>query len=86
MRSEHRITEKSKDFLIAQNHKLEFMKKSIENMNPENVLRRGYSISLLNGKSITDTSQVKGDDKIETILFKGEIISTVESTIKNKEI
>lgn len=62
------------------------MKKSIENMNPEDVLRRGYSISLINGKSITDTSQFRGDDKIETILFKGKIISTMESAIKNKEI
>ena len=49
-------------------------------LSPLSVLNRGYSISrfVLNKKIITDSAQVKPEDKLETILFKGRLISTVE--------
>ena len=52
----------------------------IEVLSPLSVLNRGYSISrfVLNNKIITDSAQVKLEDKLETILFKGRLISTVE--------
>ena len=49
-------------------------------MNPENVLKRGYSITIFNGKSIGIVSDVKKGDTIETIVFDGKILSTVESS------
>ncbi len=46
-------------------------------LNPENILKRGYSITLLNGRVLTNASQVDKCMKIRTILHKGEIDSTV---------
>lgn len=46
-------------------------------LNPEYILKRGYSITLLNGKILTNASLVDKGMKIKTILHKGEIDSTV---------
>ena len=78
-----RLSEKFYDLIKSENQKLNYIEKNVENLNPENVLKRGYSISLVNGKSVTDAEKIKKGDKIETILFNGNIISTVE-TIKSK--
>jgi exodeoxyribonuclease VII large subunit len=61
------------------------IEKNVANMSPENVLKRGYSITLLNNKSVTDISQVKEGDQLNTIVHKGNIISIVNSTNKNKK-
>jgi exodeoxyribonuclease VII large subunit len=62
------------------------IEKNINNMSPVNVLKRGYSITLLNGKSVTDMSQVKNGDLINTVVHKGSIVSIVDSTNKNNKI
>lgn len=53
------------------------MEKNISNMDPENVLKRGYSITKLNGKSLKSADGVKAGDTIQTLLYEGNIISTV---------
>jgi exodeoxyribonuclease VII large subunit len=58
--------------------------KNLSNMNPENVVRRGYSITLLNGKSIGKISQLQKGDTIETTVSDGKIVSTVESLNKKE--
>jgi exodeoxyribonuclease VII large subunit len=55
---------------------------NIVNMNPRNVLKRGYSITLANGTSIKNIKQVKENELIETIVFDGKINSVVKSTKK----
>jgi exodeoxyribonuclease VII large subunit len=54
-------------------------------MSPANVLKRGYSITLLNGKSVTNISQINNGDILNTIVHKGNIVSIVNSTHKNKK-
>ncbi|MDR1340247.1 MAG: exodeoxyribonuclease VII large subunit [Prevotellaceae bacterium] len=58
------------------------MEKNIANMNPLNVLKRGYSITLLNGKSVKNIAEVKNGDTLNTIVDGGNIVSTVNSTNK----
>lgn len=58
--------------------------RSIANMHPENVLKRGYSITLINGKAITHVREVKNSDTLETILAEGTLLSEVKS-IKNQD-
>jgi exodeoxyribonuclease VII large subunit len=48
-------------------------------MSPENVLKRGYSITLLNGKSVKNAEAVKTGDILHTTLFQGNIKSVVEN-------
>jgi len=59
------------------------LEKNVSNMSPENVLKRGYSITFLHGKAVKSISQVKSGDIIHTSLFEGSITSTVNQT--NKE-
>jgi len=44
-------------------------------LDPKNVLKRGYSITTLNGKIIRNANEVKKGIKIKTKLFNGEIES-----------
>lgn len=60
------------------------IEKNIFNLSPENVLRRGYSITLKNGKAVNNPSEVKQGDMIETIVSGGSISSNVTSTKKEK--
>jgi exodeoxyribonuclease VII large subunit len=41
------------------------------------ILKRGFSITYLNGKSIKEASQIVEGDKINTVLYN----STIDSTI-----
>lgn len=56
------------------------MEKNIINMSPQNVLKRGYSITQLNGKSVMNISDVKNGDTLNTIIFGGTILSEVKSS------
>ena len=55
------------------------IEKHIAVLDPENVLKRGYSITRLNGKVIKSQTDVQKNDTIETILFDGIIKSNVKS-------
>lgn len=61
------------------------IEKNIANMSPANVLRRGYSITLLNGKAVASISQVKSGDIIHTTVSEGDIVSIVSSTNKTTD-
>lgn len=66
-------------------HDLELtnLEKNVDNLDPINVLKRGFSITLYNGKAVSEISQIKNGDLLQTLIFDGEIISKVEET-KNK--
>jgi exodeoxyribonuclease VII large subunit len=59
------------------------IEKNVDNMSPANVLKRGYSITLLDGKSVINISQVKDGDVLNTLLHEGTIVSVVNSIHKN---
>ncbi len=56
--------------------------KNLTNLRPENVLKRGYSITRLEGKSIRSFDQVKEGDILDTTLHDGRVLSTVKSASK----
>ncbi len=61
---------------------LDHIHKQIRNMSPENVLKRGYSITLLNGKAIKSFEEIQSGDTINTTIFEGNITSIVQSAQK----
>ncbi len=63
--------------------KLLSIEKNIDLLNPENILKRGYSILLKNGKLINKTSEISEYDIITNIVADGEIISKVKKIKKN---
>jgi exodeoxyribonuclease VII large subunit len=61
------------------------METNIANMSPENVLKRGYSITLLDGKAVKSLSQVKSGDSLHTFLSEGNMISIVNQINKKTD-
>lgn len=79
------IKSESKTFLSQHKIHLENLEKNIEIMSPTNVLKRGYSITTIDGKSVTDAAKIKPGQELETHLYKGKLISRVESVTKTKK-
>jgi exodeoxyribonuclease VII large subunit len=67
--------------LSRQKHKLDLLHQRISDIAPERLLSRGYSITLKDGKAITDTSLLSEGDVLITKLAKGEVISAVKRTV-----
>ena len=65
-------------------HKLELlnMEKNVDNMDPKNVLKRGFSITLHNGKVVSELLHLKHGDILQTLIFEGEIKSEVKEIKK----
>jgi exodeoxyribonuclease VII large subunit len=63
---------------------LQGLEKNIRLVDPIQVLRRGYSISMLNGRTISAENPVKLGDKIEIVTFDTIIESSVLTTKKNE--
>ncbi len=62
------------------------IEKTISNMHPQNVLKRGYSITRLNGRSVMSTADVEANDVVETVVSDGVIFSKVTTTEKSSDI
>ena len=63
---------------------LDGMARQVELMSPVNVLKRGYSITLINGKSVKDPAGLAEGDEIVTRLYRGNISSVVTSLHKQE--
>ena len=81
-----KLSDKSSLFLKSEISALNSMERNVNNMNPENVLKRGYSITLLNGKTVTTADEVKEGSIIETVVIDGVITSIVRSSNKTDEL
>lgn len=83
MREEHRldlslrIAGVLQTRLQREKHRLELFEQRVSVASPDILLKRGYSITLSNGKTVTDASLLKEGDEIITRLAKGEIRSKV---------
>jgi exodeoxyribonuclease VII large subunit len=63
--------------LTTEHHKLELAEEKMKSLDPRLLLKRGYSITLKNGKAVRAPQQLQKGDVIETRLEKGNIKSTV---------
>lgn len=65
--------------IIAQKqHRLTLLEQRVTDASPNKLLKRGFSLTLMNGKIVKDPLQVKVGDIITTRLAKGEIKSEVK--------
>jgi exodeoxyribonuclease VII large subunit len=65
--------------LESKHQALKNIEKNIHNMSPESVLKRGYSITLLNGRAVKNVDTLKKGDTIQTRVSGGVIESTVQN-------
>jgi exodeoxyribonuclease VII large subunit len=55
-----------------------YLKDKIKLLDPKNILKRGYSITFKGKKVIKSSEEVKEEDTITTVLYKGRITSKVK--------
>lgn len=63
--------------MLNESHRLQLLEQRINAQDPEKLLRRGYSITLKDGKSVSDAKQLKEGDVIETKFASGTARSVV---------
>ena len=64
--------------LTAERHRLQLTEEKLKALDPQLLLKRGYSITLHNGKAVHNPLVLKAGDEIETRLEKGTIKSIIK--------
>lgn len=64
--------------MMSESHRLQMLEQRIRSQDPELLLKRGYSITLKNGKSIRSASLLTSGDVIVTRFAEGSVKSKVE--------
>ena len=64
--------------LTKEKHRLEMMSEKTTMLDPALLLRRGYSITLKDGKAVKDAKTLHAGDQIETRLHQGTIKSIIQ--------
>ena len=64
--------------LLAEHHRLQLLEEKLKALDPELLLKRGYSITLCKGKTVRDPQSLHAGDEIETRLEKGTIKSIIQ--------
>ncbi len=64
-------------FIDSESVQLEKLESKNNLLNPDNILKRGYSITLFNGRVLRNSKGITKGAKIKTVLHNGELDSTV---------
>lgn len=67
--------------MLNSKYNIELIEQRLKSVDPKRLLQRGYSITLCNGRLITDINQIKEDDVLTTTLFHGKVKSIVKKNI-----
>ena len=69
--------------LTDERHQLDLLSQRLIGLDPNRLLKRGYSITLKNGRTVRDVSQLKEGDELETRFENGTVRSVVNQ-VNNK--
>lgn len=69
--------------LTDERHQLDLLSQRLIGLDPNRLLKRGYSITLKDGRTVRDVSQLKGGDELETRFENGTVRSVVNQ-VNNK--
>ncbi len=84
IRLETALSKNTRRHIAQEKTKLEHTQKKLKILSPQQVLKRGYSITLVNGKSVQSAESLKAGDVFQTRLYKGELTAKVESVKPNE--
>jgi len=83
--SQKKLADRQKNFMDRETQKVGQCEKMIGIMNPVHVLKRGYSITLVNNRVVKSAEVLKKSDLLKTILCDGEVTSIAQSITKISE-
>ena len=75
---EERLPRECRALLKRKTRDITAMEEKLQLLSPENVLKRGYSITLKDGKAVTDAAVLAQGDSLVTRFYRGEVRSKVE--------
>lgn len=78
MRMQMRLTNSVQQRLLREQHRLELLQQRTEALDPVLLLKRGYSMTTVNGRIVKSASQLHPGDVIETRLAEGRVESVVK--------
>ena len=64
--------------VMTEKHHMQLIEEKAKSLDPTLLLKRGYSITLKDGKAVRDVQQLQTGDEIETRLANGTVHSTVK--------
>lgn len=66
-------------------HRLQMLEQRVAASDPKRMLARGYTLTLHDGRAVTDLSSLKKGDMLTTLFAGGEVVSEVNKISKNKK-
>lgn len=77
-RMEQRLKTSTENMLTSQQHKIEMLKIKMDSSDPQRILDLGFSITRLDGKAVTDASNLQSGQLLETTFKSGKIKSRIQ--------
>ncbi len=75
----HRLSMAIRDEMQGQVHRIDLLEQRLRGLDPDVMLKRGYSISLVDGHLVTDISSLAAGQELVTRTYNGEITSTIKT-------
>ena len=63
---------------MTEKHRLQLIEEKAKSLDPTLLLRRGYSMTMKDGRIVRDAATLRAGDEIETRLEKGTIKSIIK--------
>jgi len=79
---EHLVKIQAQELIRAEKKNLTAMAEKLRLVDPMNVLKRGYSLTMIDGKIIKSVEKLKNGDRLVTHLSDGTVESTVDKVYK----
>jgi exodeoxyribonuclease VII large subunit len=76
---EGQIAKQVDGFFLQQKAVLLSIEKNVNILDPIHILRRGFTMTLCNGKAIRSYTDVKPGDSITSVVVDGRVVSEVKS-------
>lgn len=83
------IAEQVRKLKLVSKHNIAFstnniisIENNMKNLSPQNILKRGFSVTRVRGKALTNAKGIKQGDELETLLYDGILKSKVDSIDK----
>lgn len=71
--------------VVGESHRLQMLEQRVAASDPKRMLARGYTLTLHDGRAVTDLSSLKKGDMLKTLFAGGEVVSEVNKISKNKK-
>ncbi len=77
------LVKETRNYIQKELERVHLNENSVRLLNPENVLKRGYSLTMKEGEIIKSVNQVQADETIETRFSDGSVESKITKKLNN---